>query len=397
MKLGELKDELKTVLNKMSPPNIAVIGRTGAGKSTLINKVFGSDLAKTGVGLPVSDAFVRYPEFLDEKPLVVVFDSAGYEMGKEILFRNSVIKFIQDKKLLDIEEQIHLVWYIIHTGLKRFEHFDADIIASLRSERVPVIIVLSQADLARSAEIAKLEKTIKEYKETYKLDELRIIKISADPINGEPFGVPELVDLSSALLPELYTEAFIARQIADLKLKKKLAAKYVRLAATGCFTTGFVPIPNTTPAATIATQTLLCTKIAALYGQGEWVQVLDKAGGVTVASILTVAVTWVLDLFSTFLPPSNPIAGTIAGAAAATYITVVGLTYASVFERLTVKDLTGSDKEDVEEFIRKTFREEFKKNLRFSILSEKDLKKIDESLLTANSGEKVTPKSGWSN
>ncbi|WP_253256933.1 GTPase [Microcystis aeruginosa] len=33
----------------MSPPNIAVIGRTGAGKSTLINGVFGSDLAKTGL------------------------------------------------------------------------------------------------------------------------------------------------------------------------------------------------------------------------------------------------------------------------------------------------------------------------------------------------------------
>ena len=78
--MGELKTELKTVLDKMSPPNIAVIGRTGAGKSTLINKVFGSDLAKTGVGLPVSDAFVRYPEFLDEKPLVVVFGSAKQVM-----------------------------------------------------------------------------------------------------------------------------------------------------------------------------------------------------------------------------------------------------------------------------------------------------------------------------
>lgn len=375
--MGQIKAELQAVLEKMSPPNIAVIGRTGAGKSTLINKVFGEDLAPTGVGLPVSDAFIRYPEFLDDKPLVIVFDSAGYEMGKEYIFKNNVVKFIQDKKALDIEEQIHLVWYVIHTGLKRFEHFDAEIIALLRSERVPVIIVLSQADLARTAEIAKLEKTIKEYKDTYKLDELRILKISADPINGEPFGVSELVDLSSALLPELYTEAFIARQIADLKLKKKLAAKYVRAAAAGCFTTGFVPIPNTTPAATIATQTLLCTKIASLYGQGEWVQILDKAGGITIASMLTVAVTWVLDLFSTFLPPSNPVTGALAGATAATYITIIGLTYASVFEKLTVKDMTGSDKADVEEFIRKTFREEFKKNLRFRIRSERDLNKIE--------------------
>ena len=69
--------------------------------------------------------------------------------------------------------------------------------------------------------------------------------------------------------------------------------------------------------------------------------------------MLTVDVTWVLDLFSTFLPPSNPITGTLAGATAATYITIVGLTYASVFEKLTIKDLTGSDKANVEEFIRK--------------------------------------------
>jgi hypothetical protein len=41
--------------------------------------------------------------------------------------------------------------------------------------------------------------------------------------------------------------------------------------------------------------------------------------------------------------------------------------------------LTGSEKEDVEEFIRKTFREEFKKNLKFRIWSERDLQKINES------------------
>lgn len=376
--MGQIKDELKAVLEKMPPPNIAIIGRTGAGKSTLINKVFGADLAKTGTGLPVSDAFVRYPKSLDEKPLVIVYDSAGYEMDKAWRFRNDVVKFIQQKKALNnIEEQIHLVWYVIHAGLKRFEHFDAEIIAVLRSERVPVIIVLSQADLARSAEVAKMEETIAAYKETYKLNELRILRVSADPINGEPFGVSELVEISSALLPELYTEAFIARQISDLKLKKKLAAKYVKAAAASCFSAGFVPIPNTTPAVTIATQTLLCTKIAALYGHGEWVEILDKAGGLTITSMLTIAVTWVLDLFSTILPPSSAVAGTLAGASAATYITVVGLTYASVFEKLTIKDLTGSDKADIEEFIRKTFREEFKKNLRFTIRSQRDLQKID--------------------
>lgn len=376
--MGQLKTDLGAVLAKMSPPNIVVVGRNGTGKSTLINKVFGADLAKTGVGLPVSDAFVRYPEFMEEKPLVVVYDSAGYEMGKESEFRTNVIKFIQDKKQLSIEEQIHLAWYVVHAGLKRFEHFDAEIIALLRSERVPVIVVLSQTDLARPSEIAKLEKTIREYKETFKLDEPRILKVAAEPIRGQPFGVSELVELSSALLPELYTEAFIARQVADLKLKRKLAAKYVRTAAAGCFAAGFVPIPNTTPAAAIASQTIVCTKIAALYGHGEWVEILDKAGGITVVSMLTLGIAWVLDLFGVIFPPANALTGALAGAAAATYIAVVGSTYTTVFEKLTLKVLTGSDKADVEKFIRDTFKEEFSKNLRFRIKSRNDLEKIDE-------------------
>lgn len=58
--------------------------------------------------------------------------------------------------------------------------------------------------------------------------------------------------------------------------------------------------------------------------------------------MLPVAVTYVLDLFSTFLPLANPVTGAILGATAATYIIVVGLVYASVFETLTMKDLTSS-------------------------------------------------------
>ncbi|NLH69727.1 MAG: hypothetical protein GX454_06060, partial [Brooklawnia sp.] len=34
--------------------NLAVLGATGVGKSTLINAVFGEDLARTGIGAPVT-------------------------------------------------------------------------------------------------------------------------------------------------------------------------------------------------------------------------------------------------------------------------------------------------------------------------------------------------------
>jgi GTPase Era involved in 16S rRNA processing/uncharacterized protein (DUF697 family) len=384
--MGQLKQELQTILEKMSPPNVAVIGRTGAGKSTLINKIFGSELAKTGTGLPVSDAFVRYPKSLEEKPLVVVYDSRGYEMAKERQFRRDIITFLHEKKTVGIDEQIHLVWYVINAGMKRFEHFDADIISLLRSERVPVIVVLAQADIARTSDIAQIEETIRNYQGEFKFGDLRILKVAADPMSGEPFGVSELVNLSSELLPDLYVEALIARQIVDLELKRKLAVKYIRISAASCFASGFVPIPGTTSANAIATQTALCTKIASLYGYGDWVEVLDKIGGLTIGSILTVSVTWILDIFNTVFPPTNVITGGLKGGIAATYISIIGSTYNSVFQKLSLKNINGATKDEIEDFIKNVFREEFKKNSRIiKIKSERDLDRLENLVPKAES------------
>jgi GTP-binding protein EngB required for normal cell division/uncharacterized protein (DUF697 family) len=376
--MGKLKEELQTILEKMPPPNVVVLGRNGAGKSTLINKVFGAELAKTGTGLPVNTTFTRYPESLEEKPLVVVYDSMGFEMDKGYSYRDEIVKFIKEKKLKGIDEQIHLVWYVINVGMKRFEHFDAAIISLIRSERVPVIVVFSQADLARPDQIAKMEETIRNYRSEFNLDQLKIVKVAADPIIGEPFGVTELVNLSSELLPDLYVEALVARQVIDLELKRKLASKYIKLSAAACFANGFVPLPGATSANAIVTQTTLCTKIASLYGYGEWVEVLDKVGGLTVASIVTVGITWFLDLFNTIIPPGIIVAGGLKGGVAATYISIVGATYTSVFEKLSLKNINGATKTEIEEFIKVTFREEFRKNSKFSIGKPRDLNKIDK-------------------
>ena len=40
--------------------NIIIAGVTGSGKSTLINAVFGQELARTGIGCPITDEIKKY-------------------------------------------------------------------------------------------------------------------------------------------------------------------------------------------------------------------------------------------------------------------------------------------------------------------------------------------------
>ena len=58
--------------------NLAVFGKTGVGKSTIVNAIFGRDVAVTGVGSPVTKGLVyyRHPDgFLG------LYDSEGFETG----------------------------------------------------------------------------------------------------------------------------------------------------------------------------------------------------------------------------------------------------------------------------------------------------------------------------
>ena len=57
-----------------------IIGKTGVGKSTLLNSIFGEDLAKTGIGEPITKEFKKHTK---DGFHLAIFDSPGIESGKE--------------------------------------------------------------------------------------------------------------------------------------------------------------------------------------------------------------------------------------------------------------------------------------------------------------------------
>lgn len=386
--MGNLKKELEKALQDLNPPNIAIIGRTGAGKSTLINAVFGKNLAKTGTGFPVSSTFDRYPPPGDEenKSPVVLYDSRGYEADQPDQFIAGIMDFLVEKRNKGVEEQIHLIWYVVHAGLKRFEPFDAKLLQIFREQNTPVIVLLSQADLARPAELEEMEMTLRQYETEYKLEPFNLIKVSAYPLKGEAYGVREVVSKTVDLLPELYSEAFIARQIADLAIKKKTAVTYIKAAAVSCFGSAFMPIPGSTVFVALTAQVTLINRIAALYGYKEWVEVLDKTGTVTIATLLANLLTSVLDIagsVSTWMtgPLSGAAVNALTGGTAASFIAILGLTYVSVFEKLSEQDFSGSGRQEIEKFIQKTLEREFKKFRRsIKILKPEDIEKLDSQI-----------------
>ncbi len=73
-KLREHFKNLKGI--KESKMNILLMGYTGSGKSSLINALFGKEIAKAGVGKPITQHIEKY---IDEQKGLILWDTKGIE------------------------------------------------------------------------------------------------------------------------------------------------------------------------------------------------------------------------------------------------------------------------------------------------------------------------------
>lgn len=101
--------------------NIIVAGKTGVGKSTLINAVFKDKLAETGMGKPVT---THMRKITKKGVPLAIFDTRGFELGKEVQaeVKKEVVDIIsKGLATQDINKAIHCIWYCINTASNRIE------------------------------------------------------------------------------------------------------------------------------------------------------------------------------------------------------------------------------------------------------------------------------------
>ncbi|MBF4487878.1 GTPase domain-containing protein [Flavobacterium sp. CSZ] len=127
--------------------NLAIIGKSGVGKSSLLNYLFNKDLSETGSGKPVTKPGFHYFSDLINGKKVNIYDSWGIEAGKTDLWLRDLNHFLEDKKSPNFKEWIHTVIFCLSAEGKRIEDFEKNIFRRIKSEHLNPIIVITKSDL----------------------------------------------------------------------------------------------------------------------------------------------------------------------------------------------------------------------------------------------------------
>ncbi|KAF7368449.1 G domain-containing protein [Mycena venus] len=145
----ELKSTFDRIIESCPKFRILLVGRSGVGKSALINAVFGSGVVDEEHGLQAGVVKDINREFvLSNNDRLVLHDSQGFSHGDGQNFE-TVLKFIKDRsKRPKLEERLHIIWLCIEIpvyGGSLFEIAEEKILNSTDLE-TPIIIVFTKFD-----------------------------------------------------------------------------------------------------------------------------------------------------------------------------------------------------------------------------------------------------------
>jgi uncharacterized protein (DUF697 family)/GTP-binding protein EngB required for normal cell division len=360
------REEYAQALNALGRFNLAIFGKTGTGKSTLVNAIFGDDVAATGTGRPVTTGLDYY---VHPNGILGIYDSRGFETGEagdRILAALSDL--VEGTRSADATEQIHAAWYTVRWSDRRFEDHQATFVRRLHDLGLPVIFVLTQVPRNPQGAIHDEAIEFAQYIAGLGLPlaaggRVFLTNAKADPFLGTViFGLQELLDATFDTIPEAATAALSAAQQLDWGRKRQAAKKIITASAASALATGATPIPFSDAALLVPLQIAMIARLTAAYGSRmASAQLASLVGSLMMASGATTAGRWMVSSMLRVVPGGQPAAMVISGTVAASMTTAMGWAWVSVLEKYL---MTGED-EDLEG-IRQVFVEEFRQRFKLT-------------------------------
>lgn len=352
------RQEWKDQAREIGRFNLAIFGKTGVGKSTLINAIFGEDVAPTGVGEPVT---MEEHLYIHRSGFLGLLDTRGLEIGKDT---DTLIKelgaYMKRMRQQPLWEQIHVAWYCVRATDRRFEETEAEFIRKLHQLGLPVVVVLTQvpsrageyhADAVTLADhIAKLDLPIVYGRPI-------LVMSTADDFTGQvQHGLKDLVDATFRAAPAGVEAALAAAQKVDLDRKRKQAQAVVRTAAASALTVGAIPIPVADAGVLVPIQLAMMARVSAIYGvKMETATLAATAATVAVSAAGRAAAGGLLKL----IPGAGTIVGgVVSGAVASSFTLAIGYAWAVVCGELTQGRLRGIDGALDNNMVRELFQQQ---------------------------------------
>jgi uncharacterized protein (DUF697 family)/GTP-binding protein EngB required for normal cell division len=310
--------------------NVLIAGRSGVGKSTLINAIFDGNLATVGQGKPVTKST---REITKEGSPLSIFDTRGLEMAAFDETLKELSDFIALRQQTeDTNRHIHVAWLCIQEDSRRVE--DAEIqLFHMLALHMPVLVVITKARQDGGFR-SKVQELLPSARNVMRV---RAIADKLDSGHIEPpMGLEDLVLATSELIPEGVRRALTAAQKASLELKKKHAREIINGAATAASAAGLSPIPATSAAILAPIQVGMIAAINTVFNLEVSLSTLSALLSSTLG-VTSTALTARLVLASILkmIPGAGTAFGMVISASTAVAITkTLGEAYLSVLENI---------------------------------------------------------------
>ncbi|NHA55085.1 GTPase [Helicobacter pylori] len=338
LNMSKMLEHIKKEKPKM---NILLMGATGVGKSSLINALFGKEIAKAGVGKPITQ---HLEKFIDEKKGLILWDTKGIEDKDYHDTMQSIKKEMEDSfKTLDEKEAIDVAYLCVKETSSRVEEREKELLNLTKKWNIPTIVIFTNTqEKAGDAFVKEAQRVIDEewgfkgFVRAYV--RVNSVAFSFRGIEVPIEGLEELVAETKKCLIEARKNKqnhFLLIQKANIQKRKQAMIEecktIVHVASGAAGAAGLIPIPFSDALAIAPIQAGMIYKMNDAFGVKMEKSVATSliTGLLGVTAVAQVGRTLV-NGFLKFIP----VVGSVAGGATAAVITEgIGFAYLKVLEK----------------------------------------------------------------